>query len=301
MVHQHRSGYFSQARSGLRHDHEVACARCGVQAEFCRLLLQSHRLRFHLRVRAAGLAGRLLAAGILQFQPCQSGSAQPLSALHSAGLHSRHHDERVGRGATAGHRRTAPHAPRQRLGSGVREISGDGGHLYRGADVFLHLQSDRSAALGNSRRRALFHQLFRLLVCRPGDAGYRHGGQFPHQQPHRRLHPRPDSQRTLCGGRSGGGGDGPLDGGACAGLEPRRAFFRFWAGDRQPLFDGLFSRGRDGLPVCGHGAYWQAALVGAAGWGEDGGALPDPFTRAGRCRSRGGADLPVDGCAGRSL
>ena len=298
MVHQHRSGYFSQARSGLRHDHEVACARCGVQAEFCRLLLQSHRLRFHLRVRAAGFAGRLLAAGILQFQPRQSGSAQPLPALHPAGVQSRHHDERVGRGAAAGHRRASPHAPCERLGSCVWEISGDGGHLHRGADVFLHLQSDRSAALGNTGRRALFHQLFRLLVCRPGDAGYRHGGQLPHQQPHRCLHPRPDSQCPLCGGRSGGGGDGTMDGGARAGLEPCRAFFRFWSGDRQPLLDGLLSRGCGGLPVCGDGAHWQAALVGAEGWGEDGGALSGPFARARRCGGRSGADLPVDGCAG---
>ena len=279
----------------------MARPRRRLQAKLRRLLLEPHGLRLHLRVRAARVVGGLLAAGVLQLQPRQSRPAQPLPAVHPAGVRPGDHDERLGRRAAAGHGRTVADHPRQRPGGGRGQVSGRGRHLHRGVDVFLRLQPDHPAALGHARLGPVPDQLSRLLVHRPGDAGGGDGGQFPDEQPDRGLRARGAVQRAARARRPGRHGDEP--GRRLLGqvVEPGRAFRRLRPGRRQPVVDRLLPGDRDRVPVSGDGPDRPAALGGAPRRRGAGAPLPGPHAGApGRGRRRD-ARVPGGRCAGRPL
>ena len=77
------------------------------------------------------------------------------------------------------------------------------GGVHRVAGVLDVLQSADAPAIGASRHRPVFRELFRLLAGRRGDAGDRHGRLVPHRQPDGRVHPGHGLQRSVRVGRSG--------------------------------------------------------------------------------------------------
>ena len=142
-------------RSKRSHDHRVevhepARHSRDLPTELRQLFQQSDRLRLHLRLRAAQLVRRLLAERILQRQPGQSRPAQPLPALHHAGVHSGDHDEHLGRRAAARDRRTAADHSRRPISTRAGQVPGRRGHLQRLAGVLAGLELPRAAVAAAS-------------------------------------------------------------------------------------------------------------------------------------------------------
>ena len=119
--------------------------------------------------------------------------------MDHAGVHPGRHDEHLGSGKAARHRRAAADAARVRPGRRDREVSGRAGDLHRLITVFAveHHRADRS---GQARPRVARGELRWVLVRWRRDVVGGDGGVVSDQEPDRQLRPCGGLQRAagLC-------------------------------------------------------------------------------------------------------